>query len=404
MSEPAPAIALIAKTIIPMIGEAPARGRDLMRPVAKIDNGVILIQAGRIREIGPKSRVSLPPGATIRDLGPCVMTPPLANAHCHLQLSWLAGKTNWGHGFAAWLKSLIPLISGQAAHFADPESAVCQSLDAACRDMAAAGTAHVGDYGGSAPGALTAVAESSKKHGLQTRHFCEWLGFTPPLIDGNGPWPPRCRAEAAHVPGASPAGHALYSTAPHILQMAHAWCREHGHVFALHLAESDGETEMLQYGSGPLHDLYAAGFLPEDWRAPGMRPTAYAASLGLTGPGILAVHGVKLNREEIELLGETALCLCPRSNANLNVGAAPLADLLKSRLLLCLGTDGLTSNTSLDVREEAAILRQRHDVAPEALLRMLTVNGAAALGLDPALATLTPGAPARYAVWPRGLV
>lgn len=99
--------------------------------------------------------------------------------------------------------------------------------------------------------------------------------------------------------------------------------------------------------------------LPEDWAGAHLRPVAYARRLDLLGPGTLAVHGVQLEPAEVTALAASgsALCLCPRSNEYLAVGTAPVAALLESGLLCCLGTDGLSSNTDLDVRQEAVFLR-----------------------------------------------
>ena len=144
-----------------------------------------------------------------------------------------------------------------------------------------------------------------------------------------------------------------------------------------------------------------------DWRAPGLRPLAYALRLGLLCAGTLAVHGVQLDQQEVEVLAASgaALCLCPRSNRRLDVGLAPVRELMESGCLLCLGTDGLTSNRDLDVRQEAAWLRETLDVPPEALVRLLTVNGVAALNLQASGAgRLEPGAPADFCVLPEALV
>ena len=106
---------------------------------------------------------------------------------------------------------------------------------------------------------------------------------------------------------------------------------------------------------------------------------AYALKLGLLGSGTLAVHGTQLDAQEVEVLAASgaALCLCPRSNRNLGVGVPPVRELMESGALLCLGTDGLTSNRDLDVRKEAVWLRET----------MLTaIATAAAVGLPIALA------------------
>ena len=116
------------------------------------------------------------------------------------------------------------------------------------------------------------------------------------------------------------------------------------------------------------------------------------------------MHGVQLEPAEVTALAASgsALCLCPRSNEYLAVGTAPVAALLESGLLCCLGTDGLSSNTDLDVRQEAVFLRERLDVAPQALIRCLTVNGAAALGLA-GYGRLEPGSRAVFSVLPESL-
>ena len=73
-------------------------------------------------------------------------------------------------------------------------------------------------------------------------------------------------------------------------------------------------------------------------------------------------------------------------------------------VLLCLGTDGLSSNSDLDVRREAVALRQRWGLPAEALIRMLTVNGAAALNLDGGLGRLIPGSGSGVAILPEELL
>ncbi|WP_300127602.1 amidohydrolase family protein [Desulfovibrio sp.] len=396
-----------ARSLISLAGEGPARGRGLFAPLARVDDAFLLTRGGRIEAAGPWKGARLPVGTVTRDLGDACLMPACVNAHTHLQLSWLAGRTRWGHGFAAWLASLIPQIiaplqAGEAEQRRD-------AITAACAALARSGTHWLGDVGGSAPGALTAVRDACAAVGLQVRQFCEWFGFSPPLVDEERPWPPRCReeiaADAEMAVGCAPGGHALYSTGPDILQAAREWCARAGRVFSFHLAESPEETELLTRGAGPLRECYGGTVLPPSWRPPGLRPLAHAMSLGLLGPGALAVHGVQLNGEEIAALAKSgaALCLCPRSNHNLGVGVAPARQLLESGALLCLGTDGLTSNTDLDVRNEALWLRERLDLPPRALVRLLTVNGAAALGFPPGTGTLAPGQPAAFAVLPWGL-
>ena len=321
---PASVLAIRARTIVPLSGESPARGARLFAALKKIDNAVLLVRDGLVEDVLPWKNARLPAGTRVRDVGPVCLIPACVNAHAHIQLSWLAGRTLWGKGFTAWLASMIPQLGTASA------AEVAAAAENACESLAASGALHVGDVGGTLRGALTLVDRACRAAGLGVSHFCEWFGFGPPFIDDERPWPPRCREELAADPDlagrCAPAGHALYSTAPEVLRAAREHCSRNNTVFSFHLAESPEENQLLISGDGPLYDCYAGTVLPEGWRPPGMRPLAYAASLGLLGPGTLAVHGVQLDAQEVEVLaaGGTALCLCPRSNRNLGVGTPPV--------------------------------------------------------------------------------
>ena len=395
-------IALRARTVYPLAEEPPARGWDaLAAPLRAVDNGVVQIRRGVVEAVG-RWPMNLPSGTEIRDMGDVALIPGIINAHCHIQLSWTAGRTLWGQGFAPWLRSLISLL--RARTLQDDNDA---AIDGACAALADCGTRHVADYAGQA---LPVVDAAAARHGVGITHLCEWFGAQPPFIDDRRPWPPHCRRAAATLPGldkrCAPAGHALYSTAANALRDAHAFCMALNRPFALHLAENEEELHLLETGGGPLWDIYAGQVLPQDWRTPRRRPVAYARELGLLGSGTLAVHCVHVDAAEAALLARsgTAVCLCPRSNAHLAVGEAPVEMLAHAGVLLCLGTDGLSSNSDLDVRREAVALRQRWGLPAEALIRMLTVNAAAALNLGNGLGRLLPGSAAGVAVLPEALL
>lgn len=394
------ALAIRARTILSLSGEEAARGARLFAPLKKIDNGVLIVRDGLVEDVLPWSSAHLPAGALVRDLGPVCLAPACVNAHTHLELSHLAEKTLWGKGFTPWLQSLVQLL---------PLPVEQETMRDACADVAHTGTLFVGNITGSLPGGAKLAHMCCQEARLSATHFCEWFGFN--SADGEkSSWPARCRTAVSEDPSllalCAPAGHALYSTAAEILVAARQACLRTGRVFSFHLAESEDETRMLLHGDGPLRDLYEGTVLPPHWAAPGVRPLTYAVSLGLLGFGTLAVHGVQLDAQEVEVLAAsgTALCLCPRSNRNLGVGLAPVRDLMESSCLLCLGTDGLTSNLDLDVRKEAVWLRETLDLPPEALVRMLTVNGVAALGrVESGAGRLQKGSPAAFCILPEGL-
>ena len=389
--------ALRARRIIPLSDEKASRGSELFRPLRIFDDGLLVLHHDRVLYAGAYAARHVPTGVPVRDLGDVTLVPAAVNAHTHIQLSHLAGRTLWGQGFVPWLRSLIPLLALPLE---------VQAVRQAVQDMRPH-TAHVGDY---TSHGMALVAEALLAQGMSGSLLAECFGFALPedteLSAPPNVWPPRCRDALGLVPASplldcAPVGHALYSTHERLLRTAHAWCVGRQLPFAMHLAEFPEEEELLVHGRGALVDLYRQAVLPPQWRAPGLPPVRLAESWALLGPHTVAVHGVHCTAEDVALLSKTgtALCLCPRSNKNLAVGTAPAAALAEAGVLLCLGTDGLSSNSDLNVWQEALVLLQEDVLPAQALLRMLCCNGAAALRRGD-VGTLLPGRRACWAVLP----
>ena len=141
----------------------------------------------------------------------------------------------------------------------------------------------------------------------------------------------------------------------------------------IHIHETAQEVEqsLAQFGKRPLQRLY---------------------DLDLINPSLIAVHMTQLTDEEIHLLSteRSHIVHCPESNLKLASGFSPIAKCLSAGINIALGTDGAASNNDLDMFGEmrtAALLGKA--VAGDAsaipamtALRMATLNGAKALGLD----------------------
>jgi 5-methylthioadenosine/S-adenosylhomocysteine deaminase len=150
-----------------------------------------------------------------------------------------------------------------------------------------------------------------------------------------------------------------------------------------------------------MHVHETAFEVAESEKAYGKRPLARLADLDLVNPGLLAVHMTQLNDAEIEQCATAGVHVlhCPESNLKLASGACPAARLLDAGVNLALGTDGAASNNDLDMIGEmrsAALLGKLTAGAADALpaasvLRMATLGGAIALGLDEEIGTLESG-------------
>jgi cytosine/adenosine deaminase-related metal-dependent hydrolase len=145
-----------------------------------------------------------------------------------------------------------------------------------------------------------------------------------------------------------------------------------------------------------------------------MTPVAFCQSIDWLGPDVWFAHLVKLDADEIALLGRTGtgIAHCPQSNGRLGSGIAPVRALEAAGAKVSIGVDGAASNEAADMISEAhaAWLMARARAGQEAVahfrggageaeaasttvedvVRWGTAGGAQVLGLD-AVGTLAPG-------------
>src|SRR6266436_3846051 len=135
-------------------------------------------------------------------------------------------------------------------------------------------------------------------------------------------------------------------------------------------------------------------------RDSGLRNVAYFDSLGLTGTHVVLAHCVHLDEHELDILAQTQtnVAHCPSSNLKLGSGIAPVATMLERGISVSLGADGAACNNRLDMFTEmrTMALLQKALHGPEVIpanqsLRMATIAGARALGLENEIGSLEIG-------------
>ena len=346
-----------------------------------IRDGRVAVEAGRIVWVGSPLDAGAPE-APVLDLGDGVLLPGLVNAHCHLELSALAGRVDRSRGFVPWVASLVE-ARGACAE-GDEHAAIAAEI----QRLEESGTVALGDVSNKLPH-LDLLAASH----LFAVVFYELLGWDPAsaaaLLEA-------ADARLASLSGHGPrtevrlAAHALHSASPVLFE----GLARRGGPAALHLAESGAESRFLACGDGEWLDfLRQRGLGHVAFSPPGTSPVAYAASLGVLKAGLLAAHCVHVDAADCRTLSraEVSVVLCPRSNRELDVGAAPVMDLLEAGVQLCLGTDSLASVPTLDLMDDiVALHRQVPALDPAVILRLATAGGARALGL-PDLGAIEPG-------------
>ena len=132
----------------------------------------------------------------------------------------------------------------------------------------------------------------------------------------------------------------------------------------------------------------------------GKRNVAYLHSLGLSGRHVVLAHCVHLDATEFQLLAEhrTNVSHCPSSNLKLGSGIAEISRMLDEGISVSLGADGAACNNRLDMFTEmrSMALLQKAMHGPQAIpanqaLRIATINGARALGLEDEIGSLEKG-------------
>ncbi len=334
-----------------------------------IRDGLVSWADGRIVEVAP--------GRAERHFAGATIIPGIVNAHSHLEYAVYAGFGD-GQLFGAWL----------ATHIARKRALGYEQMVAIARrgaaDSLAAGITTSADYSFSG-----ASAAAANELGLRAIVYLEVFGSDPGEAERRfEELRPRVEETALVRLGVSP--HAPYTCSLEVYR----WCLSLGIPVGTHLAESEHENEWLEHGTGPLAASRDVLVEPSGSRSVG-------TLADVLGPGLLCAHCVEVDADEIALLAarDVPVAHCPRSNALLGCGIAPLTELRGAGVRVGLGTDSPASTPSFDPWDElrAAVLAARaRERRPDALeaaaaLRLATLDSARALGLDRELGSLTPG-------------
>lgn len=361
-----------ARTLLTQNPEAPV-----------LHNGAVLEEQGVITAVGPYPSLAHHHHGPVYDTEEHLLLPGLINAHTHIELSHLRGRLSPGTGFENWIAQLLALPARQS----DPAAAHQAIHEMENRQICAAA-----DISGNTPFRMAAVWQ---QHRAETVLFVEHIGFAP-LPQGQ----PRDVPADTEGFRAVPTSHALYSTHPETLRQTKAWCSSHHAPFSLHLAEHAGEVDFLTTGQGAFASLLCKRLVPSSFTPPGQHPVRYADSLGLLDPATLAVHCVHVPPAERRLLAQRGctVCLCPRSNAFIDVGRGSWEQLDALGIPLCLGTDSLASNWDLDLWKEAWYIANHWSgsLTLDKLVGWMTRFPARILGLSH-LGQLRPGKKAVFA-------
>lgn len=369
--------------------EAPARRPDfLLAPdwIVTVDaddrvleGHVLAVRDGRIVDLLPRADAAARhPDVTLRDLPGQALLPGLINTHTHAAMTLFRGLAD-DLPLMQWLQEHIWPAE---ARWVD-ETFVHDGVDLAIAEMLLGGTTCFQDM--YFHGEVTAARAADI--GMRAVVGMILLDFPTPYADGPDQY--LDKGLALHdlyrnhpLVATAFAPHAPYTVSDEPLERVRMYADELDVPVHMHVHETQGECSAAV-------------------DADGERPLARLQRLGLLSPAFLAVHMTALTDEEIDTVAHTGTHVlhCPEANMKLASGFCPVARLIASDVNVALGTDGASSNNDLDLFGEmrtAALLAKAVAENPAAVpartaLRMATINGARALGLEAVCGSLEVG-------------
>jgi len=361
---------------------------------APIRDGAVVLDGDRVGWVGPRRDWT---GSATEVEWPGALTPGLVNAHTHLQYSAYADMCVPGVDFLDWIgehprRNQKMTEADWRRSTADGVAALLRTGSTAAADICA----------------YSVVVDVLADSGLAGISYVETVG-----VD-DARWPAQRRDLLAVLARPTPrqlgvSPHALYTLGTAVLRDCVALARDRGLRLHPHAAESPYEVQYVATGTGPFAAASRGWGLAMELATGGSArtPVAELAALGALGADTHVAHGVHCDAADRALLRQhrTVVALCPRSNATLGVGEAPVAAYRAEGNPVAVGTDSLGSAPSLDLLADLAVLRDialRQGSPADGLDRWLveaaTTGGARAMGLDD-IGVLRPGARADLAVF-----
>ena len=355
----------------------------LLLPVSSpgIRDGALLVRNGRIAGIGTLADVGkVNPDADVRYFPHYTMIPGAVNAHAHL--GFRRKDAPEGGTFSGWLARLIERLP-------EKEAWTAQAARDSAREAIQAGTTFMAEsspYGQCLP----QLAESGLAGTVYAEFFPHELGTPEEAVEFIVNKVRKLREGLPERVDAQVSVHSPYTVDPESSRLAARRTRAEGGRLAIHLSESPEEVEFVRDGTGGLTDIFGSN----DWGGVGVSPVRYAQSIELLAPQTVAAHlATGVSEEDIEILARTGVAAahCPRSNEFLGCGVSPVPQMMERGVRVGMGTDGLWSSPSMNLFEETLFAVKLHGMNGATGLRLATLEGARALGIEAETGSLEVG-------------
>lgn len=324
----------------------------------------VLIQGNRFDSIG--SNLDAQADVVIDGSGKAIL-PSFHNAHTHAAMTLMRGYAD-DMELHTWLSQHIWPFEAKLT-----EDDIYWGAKLACLEMIKTGTTFFADMYWHWKGTARAVEEMGVRAALSAAFF--------DFGDSGRAESMKQQVMSLHAASTGYSDritfilgpHAIYTVSSDSLQWLGRYAAEHGLLVHTHLSETQKEVE-------------------DCIREHGLRPVQYFEKLGLLSPALILAHAIWMTAEEMALLAKYGVQVvhCPVSNMKLCSGQFDYAGMQRQGVTVALGTDGCSSNNTLDMFGEmktASLLAKVTAMdstlctAQEAF-DIATVHGARMYGLD----------------------
>lgn len=331
-------------------------------------DAVLVVEFDKVKEITTKNDVSIDKIEFIDG----IITPGFVNTHCHTELSHLKGKINTHTGLIEFAKNIVNKRNDLSLNEIETH------IQAADELMFKNGIVAVGDIcntNHSLP-----VKKNSK---IYYHNFIELIGLNPKHAEHNfNEGLKLYNLFLSNGQKATLAPHAPYSTSLQLIKLIEK--QNALNISTIHNQESIEETYFFEGEKSKVNDLYDYLNIPITFFSPPKTSSLKNYLPYFNAKKNILVHNTFTEITDVEFTNDFVFwCFCP--NANLYIeNCLPNYKLFQNKInSICIGTDSLASNFSLDICSEInTILNHSTVFTLEQLLQAATYNGAVALQID----------------------
>ncbi len=312
-----------------------------------------------------------------------VLIPGFVNAHCHIELSHMLGKTKKGTGLPRFLADVMKQRAAK-------EKDILAKIEAADETMYNNGIQAVGDHVNTE---LSAKVKTNSR--IKYHTFVEVMAMAKEDI--------QVRVDKARdiefyfdANHASITPHAPYSCSKELFKAFRKLVSE-DNILSVHNQESDEENKLYRYKQGEFLEFYKEmGLNAESFKAQARNSIqSYLAHLPKNNR-LMLVHNTYMSLKDIdfiERLGrDVYFCVCPKSNLYIEGKLPKILNFVPNQNRMVIGTDSLASNDTLDILEELKVISSHFSQLDFLqILPWATINGAEVLGLADQLGSIEVG-------------